>query len=233
MTTTLVVSRRTELESEIDDAIVRFRGDLLRIGKAFAEIKDGRLYLPEFPTFEAYVTAVWHMPPTRAIEIAAGWKIADQGAHQTRIEDMPLYAHAYFANVVEDSSRPLGGLDLFEREGAREVARTIGTPKSRILQDMVEEHQATPENLASMTGPEQQEKLRAVNADMARKFGEEQAAEFEAQTWKKAKRQVEQLNDDPAIGKYLRPGREDALRNLMALFAKGGVGCCENEEIRS
>jgi hypothetical protein len=217
MTTTLIVNRRTELEAEIDDAIIGGRANMRRIGAAFAEIQDKGLFRPDYPTFEAYVVAVWKMSPNRAIEIAAGWKIADQGSKQTRAEDMPLYFHAYFANVVEDAERQVAGLTTEQRAAAATVARTIGTPRGRILQDTVEEYNATPEALATMTAEEQQDKLRAVNADMVRKFGQEQAAEIETEIRRKNARIVEKLNDDPAIGKYLRPGVEAALRGLVGI----------------
>lgn len=212
----LTVSRRQELEEIIGDAIIGGRAHLRRIGEAFAEIQDKRLFAPEYDSFEAYAMAVWNFTPERARVIASGWKMADQAAKQTRAEDMPLYFHSWFTNVVEDVGRALENLSPGERDAAIIVARRIGTAKVGILDDLIEKHGATPEALANLSADEQTQRLREVNDDATRQFGEEDAAEWIESARRRVKKSVEELNKDPAIATYLRPGVEAAVRAALA-----------------
>lgn len=205
MTTTMLFDIVEELEAreaEIEAAIIGGRMQIRIIGAALADIQDRKLYACRFPTFEAYA-ATWGLSPERARSIASGWKMANAAATQTRIEDMPLYLHEWFAHVVEDVGRPMEDLSPDERTEAASVARTIGNAKVRILVDSVEKHGATPEALAGLSAEEQTQKLRELNADVAHQFGEQDMADFLDRIRRKLKRFAEEIADDPAKLKYL------------------------------
>lgn len=65
-------ARLTELESVVRSGLDTF----VTVGRALAEIRDGRLYREMHGTFEAYCEEQWSLPRTRAYELISASEIA-------------------------------------------------------------------------------------------------------------------------------------------------------------
>ncbi|GEE00231.1 hypothetical protein nbrc107696_46060 [Gordonia spumicola] len=126
---------------EQEQVIERGLQSFIEIGRALATIRDGRLYLHKYSSFEAYCRSRWNLTRKRAYDLMSAATVVDGMEAALDMAMSPIGDTTLPAN--EGQARELAGLDPAEAVGVMNEVNdeTGGKPTAAAIRDAVRARQ--------------------------------------------------------------------------------------------